>query len=219
MFKSRTRPIIIPQAEHSRLSGVLAHLWGNPEIAAPPIDHAAFTLGVTHHDRGYGSFDTLAIGEVDDEIWLATQQHGIEVRLANATADSVALMHIRRLLSYADHAGAQPIIALAEQRIADTIARTPYTREVFEQADSITRLCDRIAFDFSFEAPSQFETPVFSDGELRPIQVQIEAGQINLHPWPLAVPAVRGFIIGYEASGYPERREPVLVEFTIRSQR
>ncbi|MCA9912770.1 MAG: DUF3891 family protein [Anaerolineae bacterium] len=128
MFKSKLRPIIIPQTEHARLSGILAHLWGNDRIAPPPVERAAFTMGVTYHDRGYGSLDTMPIGEVDEQVWLATQRRGIETPLTNIIADTVALVHIRRLLTYTDHPGAKPLLALADQRIEDNIRQTSHTR-------------------------------------------------------------------------------------------
>ncbi|MCA9912769.1 MAG: hypothetical protein KC496_05455 [Anaerolineae bacterium] len=84
--------------------------------------------------------------------------------------------------------------------------------------DSITRLLDSISFSFSFEAPSQLEQAVFSNGETISIQAQIQAGQITLNPWPLMVPAVQGFIIGYETPGYPDHPQPILVEFNIKPQ-
>lgn len=216
MFRSKKRDIIIPQSEHARLSGLLAHLWGNAVIALPPIDQAKFTLGVTLHDRGYGSLDSMGIGEVDETVWLATQQRGIEIRLNDPTADTVALLHIRRLLSYTDHAGTQPIIARAEQRIAKCIERTSHSRETFEQADTVTRICDMISFKFCFEEPVAFEQTVISYGEPIAIRITIMAsGQIRLDPWPLSVPEVRGFILGYEATGYPDHLQPTLVDFSI----
>ena len=53
MFKSKLRPITIPQAEHGKLAGTLALLWGNAQIERPAIDFASFVMGVGLHDRGY----------------------------------------------------------------------------------------------------------------------------------------------------------------------
>lgn len=52
----------------------LAYFWHS----TPAIDREAFAIGVSHHDRGYGPIDTMAIGEVDETIWLATQRRGIQ---------------------------------------------------------------------------------------------------------------------------------------------
>lgn len=216
MFRSKIRPVIIPQSEHARLSGLLAHLWGNSDIAPPPVDHKSFTMGVTFHDRGYGLLDTMGIGETDEAVWLATQRRGIEMQLHDPVADAVALMHIRRLLNYSDDAGALPIIARAETRIADTIARTSFSREQFEQADTITRTCDMISFKFCFEDPATFEEMVFSHDEMLPVQIHIQpGGHIQLDPWTLSVPHLHGFIIGYQAAGYPDHLQPVTLDYTI----
>lgn len=217
MFRSKARPIIIPQSEHARLAGLIALYWGNHDIAPPSIDRRAFTLGVTLHDRGYGLLDTMGIGEVDDAIWLATQKRGIEATLNDPTADTVALMHLRRLLNISNHPDTKAVIDRAENRIAATIERTPYDRELFEQADTITRTCDMISFRFCFEEPIEFEETVISHGASVGIQVQIiESGQIRLNPWPLTVPELRGFILGYEETGYPDHPEPIMVEFTMQ---
>lgn len=219
MFKSRKRSITIPQSEHARLSGFIARFWGNEQVDPPPVDKEAFTLGVTCHDRGYGHLDTMAIGEVADEVWLATQRRGIVMPLDDPIADTVALMHIRRLLASSDRDGAAEIISLADECIRQNIARTPYTYEVFERADHITRLCDSIAFDFCFEEPSEFERRVFSqaDDAMQTIRVTMENGHIQLHPWPLSVPELHGFILGYERSGYPDHPQPVIVPFKVSS--
>jgi hypothetical protein len=216
MFKSRRRSIIIPQSEHARLAGFIAQLWGNAQVNPPPVDPAAFTLGVTLHDRGYGHLDTMAIGEVADAVWLATQRRGILMPLDDPVADTIALLHIRRLLAHSDRDGATEIINLADERIAQNMARTSYTSEDFARADHITRLCDSLAFDFCFEELSEFERPVFSqaDDAMQPIRVTIADSHIRLHPWPLSVPELRGFILGYALSGYPDHLQPVMVPFT-----
>ena len=218
MFKSRKRPITVPQAEHARLAGFVAQFWGNIEIDPPPVDPASFTLGVTCHDRGYGHLDTMPIGEVSDAVWLATQRRGILMSLDDPIADTVALMHIRRLLSDSDHADVPEIIALADERLAHNIARTAYSHEDFERADMITRLCDKIAIDFCREQPAHFESPLFlhADGTTQLIDVVIDDGRIRLHPWPLSVPEVRGFILGYTLAGYPDHLLPVMMPFIIR---
>jgi hypothetical protein len=50
MFKSKVRPIAIPQYEHGRLTGTLAAMWGNDDIDRPVIDFASFVRGVALHD-------------------------------------------------------------------------------------------------------------------------------------------------------------------------
>lgn len=216
MFKSKFRPIIIPQSEHARLAGLLAYFWGNEMVAPPPIHRLSFVSGVTHHDRGYGLIDTIGIGEVDDAIWLATQKRGLLQELADPTAEAVALHHIRRLLNFADADYAAEVIALAEQHIEQTVHQTPYPRETFQQADTITDFCDMVSFTFCFEQPKQFEKIIRSQGKTTTIKIHIlEAGQIALDPYPLAIPELRGFILGYEAAGYPDHLQPISVEYLI----
>jgi hypothetical protein len=218
MFRSKIRPIIIPQLEHARMAGQIAYHWGNDTIVPPPIDKHRFVLGVTDHDRGYDPFDTMGIGEVDATVWLATQKRGLLRELADPIADAVVLLHIRRLLNYADAGVAKDVITLAEQRIANTISRTNYKRQVFHRADTISDFCDITSFIFCFEEPKEITKSVYSNGELIDIQVNLlDGGNITLDPYPLSVPELRGFVLGYEAIGYPDHPQPVMVEYHITS--
>ncbi|MEL7233495.1 MAG: DUF3891 family protein [Chloroflexota bacterium] len=219
MFQSKTRNIIIPQSEHARLAGTIAYHWGNTATAATPIDKTAFAAGVTLHDRGYGLIDTMGIGTTDESVWLMTQQRGIHTPEADPVIDTVALMHIRRLLSHSDEADAQAFIQLADERIAHNIAQTAHTHDEFVQADRVTELCDNISFKFCFEELAQFTGNVGATDNLQPIQVQIKPrGVIHLNPWPLNVAEVQGFILGYQAAGYPDHLQPILVEYAITPQ-
>jgi len=40
-------------------------------------------------------------------------------------------------------------------------------------------------------------------------------GLIGLDPWPLGVTRLDGFVLGFEASGYPERPTPVVTAFRV----
>ena len=216
MFKSKKRAILIPQSEHARLAGQIAYYWGNAEVKAPPLDHAAFASGVTNHDRGYGRLDTMAIGETEELIWLATQRRGIQMHSSDPVADTVSLMHIRRLLSHVQEDDARSLLALADERILRNIRQTSFTHQAFEQADTIAELCDDIAFKFCFEEPVRFERSVSSQGAMLEIEVRLDgAGRVQLHPWPLSVPELRGCILGYNPPGYPDHLDPMLVEFQI----
>jgi hypothetical protein len=216
MFQSKQRAIVVPQWEHARLAGAIAYHWGNDHMAPPPLDRDAFALGVTFHDRGYGRMDNMPIGGVDESIWLATQQRGINMRSDDVIVDTVALMHIRRLLSYNSGADVEAVTQSAETRIAQNIAQTAYTRQDFENADSITRTCDMISFRFCFEDNITYEEKaVFNGDENVTIQVDVRDGHINLHPWTLSVPELRGFILGYEQVGYPDHLRPVILPYTV----
>ena len=64
MFKSKTRPLVLPQSEHARLAGLLAYHWGNADFDRPALDFASFVKGVAEHDRGYGVYDNAPIDGV-----------------------------------------------------------------------------------------------------------------------------------------------------------
>ena len=195
-------------------------MWGNSQFELPASDRNAFVSGVTHHDRGYGLLDSMPIRDVSDAVWLDTQRRGIlHTPLSHPDAEIVVLMHIRRLLASTDRPQVADVLSLADRHIDTCLNQTASNRSTFEYLDTITRLCDSIAFDFCFEEPSQFRQTVFArqPDVMTEIQVQIEsAGQVLLTPWPFAVDPVSGFMIGYAASGYPDHLRPVIVPFTVQ---
>ncbi len=217
MFKSKQRDIVITQYEHGRLSGILAAHWGNDRFARPAIDFASFVKGVTFHDRGYGLIDNAPIDGVPVEAWLAIQKAGIDLRYADAVADIVALLHIRRLLNLDSTPERQALMGLADERIEARLSQVPYTRVQFVAADRITRFCDDLAFHFSFEniCTVTHQVSQAADEKLE-ITSHIESdGLIRVDPWPFNVPSLSGFVIAYEAAGYPDRLEPLLVDFRL----
>ena len=219
MFKSKRRPIVVPQSEHARLSGMLAALWGNDDFDKPVFDFQSFVLGVTLHDRGYGSIDNNPIGEMTDEAWFKTQRDGIQQGVENPVANIPSLLHMRRLLTFSHRQNTQPLIDLANQHIGQSLAHTSHTLEEFEWADHITRICDRMAFGFSFEAPEEVERPVcqrLDSDETTVVSFSLDgSGTIHVDPWPFSVEHYAGFIIGYELEGYPQRLEPLVLPFAI----
>ncbi len=216
MFQSKIRDIVIPQYEHARLAGLLAALWGNDDFDRPAIESDSFVTGVTFHDRGYGPIDNNPIGSGPTEQWLAIQQRGIEIRYADPAADTLALMHVRRLLAGEDTPERLILGEKADARIAERMAESPYSAAQFRWADRLTWFCDMASFDFCFEEPNERRRMVYSrlddfDSGVE-IDLRLEAGGIiRMAPWPLSVPKVDSFIVGYEALGYPERLEPVPV--------
>jgi hypothetical protein len=220
MFRSKVRPINVPQYEHGRLSGTFAALWGNQDFDRPAIDSASFIQGVALHDWHYGPVDNLPIGEANEADWLEMVRKGVDYWFPDPTTDIVAKLHLRRLLSGRDSPEVQRLIRLVELRIVERLPQTASSREQFEWADKITRFCDDVAFDFSFETPvketrslctkanSSTETPVtYSIGS---------DGEITVEPWPFGPPSFSGFIIGYERAGYPDRLQPTLVPYHCR---
>ena len=87
------------------------------------------------------------------------------------------------------------------------------------EADRVTDLCDRIAFDFCLEEPAGGRVAVAPRHGAEPVPVAYTVdgqGGITLDPWPLAVPRLGGIILGFRADGYPGRLDPVVVPFVAR---
>ena len=171
------------------MAGAIAAAW-RPEAVPLPFD--AFVRGVTLHDRGYGELDDDALFELSDERWEEIETRGFRARTGDDVTDLVVALHIRRLIGDDDIALAREIDAALGDVSAEARA-----------ADRITELCDRIAFVFCFEEPAEGEAGGIAyrfDGERR----------VTLDPWPLAVPVLRGVVVGFAAEGYPQRLEPVV---------
>lgn len=183
MFKSKRRPVIIPQLEHSRLAGTLTLLWGNEHFEKPRIEPHSWLEGVTFHDRGYGPLDTFAIGEMAEDQWLNLMRASFSLSQNDPTADLIVKLHVA----------------------------------YFQRIDRITNFLDKIAFDFSFEQPATGEVAIFPKDDDVTVQLQYAIGgqDISIHPWPFSVSRYEGFILGYNADGYPLRIEPVVIPYLI----
>lgn len=207
MFHSRRRSIVFPQADHARLAGAIALSWR--ERPALPFD--SFVRGVADHDRGYGEHDADEIGSVESERWVAIQRRGFTVRSGDPVVDLVASLHVRRLLSSQTDEHERAAFDEVTALLPSLLDAAGATEEEAEQADAITNVCDRIAFDFCFEEPSE--------GQVRGIAYALDGhGSISLEPWPLTVPRLVGLVTAYEADGYPERLVPVVVPFDVRER-
>jgi hypothetical protein len=40
---------------------------------------------------------------------------------------------------------------------------------------------------------------------------------ISAHPWPFAVDRYEGYLLAYQADSYPERLDPVILPFLLKS--
>jgi hypothetical protein len=202
MFSSRRRPIVFPQTDHARLAGAIALAWRD----RPALPFESFVRGVADHDRGYGEQDDDEIGAVESERWVAIQRRGFTARSGDPVVDLVAAMHIRRLLSSQDDEHERAAFAEVDALLPSLIDAAGVTAHDAEEADAITNVCDRIAFLFCFEEPSE--------GEVRGIAYALDGhGSITLDPWPLEVPRHVGLVTAYGVDGYPERLVPVVVPF------
>jgi hypothetical protein len=196
MFRSRRRGIVYPQAEHARLSAVLAAASGaDPRVVA----------GVLWHDRGYPPLDADGIGEMAPERWADLMRAGFAPETADPVVDHMARMHIHRLAR-----NARPELAdeLAPALPA-SLARSGMTAEEAAAADAVTELYDMVAFDFCLEEPAS--------GMVSGVTYEVDGqGGIRLGPWPLVPAELDGFVTAFLAEGYPELPAPVAVPFSAR---
>jgi uncharacterized protein DUF3891 len=215
MFRSGRRPVLFPQAEHARLAGMIALAWGNDHFARPALPFDAFVRGVTLHDRGYGELDADGIGEVSPDRWAAIQRSGFAPRGEEPVVDLLVALHVHRLVSGGDETVLAPMTAaLSELHRAAGVGESDAA-----EADRITDLCDRIAFDFCVEEPTSGRVAVAPARGAEPIAVAYTVdghGEITLEPWPLGLPRVSGIILGFRAERYPDELEPVVVPFDAR---
>jgi hypothetical protein len=134
---------------------------GHADFERPPIPFESFLTEIALHDRAYGPLDNLPIGGIPEEQWLALTRSGFEMTWADPIADLITKMHLKRLTSYGSAPARQALAAELAQRIQAQIQRHGLEAALFERIDRITNLCDRIAFDFCFEAPAEGAVRVF----------------------------------------------------------
>jgi hypothetical protein len=219
MFKSRRRPLVIPQAEHLRLAGALAVLWGNARFIAPPLPPAALWAGIALHDRAYGPLDNISIGEVDEATWVALTRRGFYLPCANPLANVITRHHLLRLA--AGQATPARLALAAEMRpvLQAQMAQHHLDEELMRRVDQITKLCDMVSFDFCFEAPAEGQVEVWAnvaDPAPVPVHYRIQESAITLTPWPLRVPDYEGYVVGYALEGYPDQLDGIVIPYQIR---
>lgn len=220
MFRTRISNVLIPQYEHLKLSGALALAWGNERFEKPLCDFNSFVKGVALHDRGYGTFDESIIGEMDGEEWLAISRRGFYEEYDDKLADAIVKMHLLRLAKgFASHHPQVPVlIGEMEEHLEQMRQSMGIELSLLEFIDRITNFCDSISFDFCHQntkAVSVDIQPTFSSTATVPLTYEIsEDGKIEVSPWPFQPPKISGYLIGYEARGFPEK-EPVLLPFTV----
>jgi hypothetical protein len=205
VFRSKNRPVVYPQAEHARLSAVIAAAWGNENVSRPPLPFESFVRGVELHDRGYGELDNDALGEIPQDLWLQIMRRGLEAQDADPVVDLVVVMHIRRLVSNAD-AG---LGAELDAAYSAGLQAAGISERTAAAADVVTDLCDRLSFSFCFEEEGagmvgRFTYSVTPDGAA------------VLTPWPLGIQELTETMIGYRADGYPKQLDPVERVFSLR---
>ncbi|MDJ0752133.1 MAG: DUF3891 family protein [Ardenticatenaceae bacterium] len=220
MFKSRARPVNVPQYEHGRLAGIFASFWGNGQFDKPDLDEIGFINGVVLHDWHYGPIDNLPIAEGNETEWLKMVRRGVDLWFDDPIVDIVAKLHLRRLLSGRKRSMIETLIGEIDARIAERLPQTGFTREQFEWADKITRFCDNVAFDFSFEREVERSYALYAQIDSREETAVTYTigpeGAIGVDPWPFGVSSFSGVIIGYERPGYPDQLRPVVIPYHCR---
>lgn len=220
MFESKVRPIVISQAEHGKLAGTLAFLWGNSQFEQPAIDFMSFVSGVGLHDRGYGFQDAFAIGGISETAWLHLTRQGFYMAIADPIAELIVKLHLQRLVSYGQAAPRQALFVEMEEAIQQHIERHHLSKTQFQRIDRITNFCDSVAFDFCFEKPTTGTVKIFPSNdsdEQSPLRYSINAGEIIVDPWPFSVASYTGYLVGYQQQDYPVVTEPLIVPYQIRS--
>jgi hypothetical protein len=219
MFESKVRPIVIPQAEHGKLAGTLAFLWGNGRFDQPAINFSSFITGVGLHDRGYGFQDAAAIGGISETAWLQITRKGFYMAFADPAAELIVKLHLQRLVSYGQAAPRQALFVEMEAAIQQHIEHHQLAEAQFLRIDRITNFCDSVAFDFCFEKPTTGTVKIFpknSNDEELPLHYSISTGEIIIDPWPFSVESYTGYVVGYQQQDYPIVIEPLLVPYRIR---
>ncbi|MEO0385953.1 MAG: DUF3891 family protein [Pseudomonadota bacterium] len=210
MFESKRRPIVVPQAEHLKLSGQMAFHWGAAGFSLP-IARDSFVLGVATHDRAFGYLDTAAVGKIAPaaraaqvDAWLASAGTDLEAEL-------VVLFHVRRLMQMPRPG---PLSARLDQRIAAVAAGRDLS--AFHRADTITAFCDVVSFDICFEAEVSRSLTVATDDGAVDLQYALQGGVAVVRPWPFTCPKLEGYLLAYRSAGYPEALDPLLLSYSIR---
>jgi hypothetical protein len=219
MFKSQVRDIIFPQYEHGRLAGTAARAWGNSTFDRPALDFEAFIAGVTLHDWGYGVIDNLPIGAAPEDEWLEVIRKNVEKRYTHPTTDIIVKLHLRRLLSMHDSPAREALINDIDKRIENRLEEGKTPLAEYQRADKITQFCDMLSFSFCFEAPGQQTYEVFpQQGSDKKTDITFDLqpdGEVIVNPWPFSVPSISGVTYAFEAEGYPDALNPLVVPFKI----
>ena len=220
MFKSRARSVNIPQAEHARLSGIIANAWGNAEFDVPEFSLESFVKGVTFHDRGYGRLDNYPLGELSEKTWLEIHQRSADVQFSDTQAELVVQLQLKRLVAYNLTPERKRYVEERETFIQQLANSHGLQLDKFVWADHITHFCDNVSFDFCFEETKDSFVMVFKrykDSAAIDLKFSIKAnGVIEFDPWPLNCPKLESFIVGYSADKYPQTLEPVMIPIRIK---
>ncbi len=218
VFKSKRRPIAIPQSEHLKLVGALAFLWGNAEFDFPQIKRLSLVAGVGLHDRGYGFLDKAAVLEMPEAQWLEITRCGFDMTSSDPAADLITRYHLARLTRGNPSAAAQELRQVFERKIEQQLHEQGFAAALFERIDRITDLCDKISFSFCLEESAQGQVSIFArntDESQIPVRYSFDQTGISVDPWPFSVESITGYIVGYRLPEYPTRLDPVILPYSL----
>lgn len=219
MFKSKRRPIVVPQSEHLRLVGTLAMLWGNDEFDIPPVEQTSLIAGIGLHDRGYGYLDTASIGEMDDSEWFPIARRTFFMPCSDVVADTIVKYHFRRLAGHSNTEGRKGLYAEFSDALEKQLKENKLSKELFDRIDRITDLCDSLSFSFCFDIPASGEISIFprydEDREIT-IKYHVEDGVLSTGPWPFSVNSYEGYLLAYKSDGYPVTLDPVILTYQLK---
>jgi len=218
MFKSRLRPIVIPQSEHGRLAGTLALLWGNSKFDQPNINPLSLIAGIGLHDQAHGFLDTNAIGETPEGDFLQLATRAFYMQSSDRAADLIIKFHWKRLVRSNASADSKALLAEMEVAMQHYSQENNLSIEEFARIDPITDFCDRVAFDFSFEQPADGMVMIYSkngSSEQHPLRYSIAEGEVRVSPWPFSVGNYSNYLVGYTLKDYPSLLDPVIIPYRI----
>ncbi len=219
MFKSKRRPVVTPQSEHLKLVGTLAMLWGNDEFDLPPIERVSMIAGMGTHDRGYGYLDNHPIGGMDEVEWFPIARRTFNMPCSDVVADTLVKYHFRRLAGHDDSPGRIALTEEFSKAIEEHLEEHNLSKDLFDRIDRITDLCDSLSFSLCFDVPASGKISIFPrNGKDTQVTVKyhVEEGLIRVDPWPFSVDSHKGYLLAYQADGYPDTLDPVILTYELK---
>jgi hypothetical protein len=212
--------LIITQYEHSKLAGLIASnlkedLFENQEVSE------SFIKAVYFHDRGFGTFDNLPVGQMSQKDHYEVLKRSFYEDCDDIRANLSIKYHVLRLISYSNTKEAQNLLEKFKKEIRIYEKSHNLNTAEFKDLDLIMDLCDSISFDFCFQKESNqtYNMPsTFKALGFESIFYKIKPeNHIELHPWPFKAPSIKGELISYKKESFPEKRNPVILKFNIDS--
>lgn len=227
MFRLQDPDVVVPQSEHGRLAGMIALHWGNESFARPPIDFDSFVAGVMLHDWHYGPSDEFPLDDLEPtprdsqrwRSWLDLAKRGEASTFDDPIAEAVAKRHLVRLLDGEDDPEAIELSHRLDQRVDRLCGFAGIERRDVDAADSIVRVCDRLAFDVFRQSPDRDTIDVCSDFDgARSVTLRYSmsvGSRIVLDQWPLTCDSLQIGLLSFRRETYPRELTPAVLCLSI----